>query len=283
MVYRRDFRNVKRKDSFFQRSSLTMILIILNVVLFLIFLLVLSVNESFLEFIAIKPSNFLTGGYLWTLLTSMFMHGGFFHLFVNMFSLFFLGSLAEKIIGRRRFFWLYLSSGIVGGLFFVLFAFLGQFVLRGDFIFGGMNDFAVGASGALFGILGVLAVILPKKEIYLIAGPIIVIVLQFLIGGFATGSTARVINFAATALIFIMIFAIFSSNLFLRKLAVPIRLPFWAAPIAAIVPLVAIGFFVKLPIGNTAHFGGLVVGLIYGAYLRSKYSKKVKMLNKIIR
>ena len=55
----------------------------------------------------------------------------------------------------------------------------------------------------------------------------------------------------------------FSMNLVIRRLALPLRLPFWIAPIIAIVPLFLIAAFVKLPIGNTAHLGGLVAGLIY--------------------
>jgi membrane associated rhomboid family serine protease len=34
------------------------------------------------------------------------------------------------------------------------------------------------------------------------------------------------------------------------------------------------------PIGNTAHFGGLVAGLAYGAYLRTKYKRKTRMISK---
>src|SRR3989344_2455966 len=210
------------------------------------------------------------------------MHGGLFHLFVNMFSLFFLGSLTERIIGRKRFFWFYLIAGIIGGLFFVGFAYFGQFIYRGDYVFGSVDDFAVGASGAIFGLLGVLATLLPKKKIFLIVGPLIVIVLQVLFEN-AFPSISGVVNIFGTILIFLMIFSMFSLNSSFRKISMPLSLSFWLAPIIAIVPLLIIGFFVKLPIGNMAHLGGLVSGLIYGAYLRSKYQRKVKMLNRMIK
>ena len=46
------------------------------------------------------------------------------HLFVNMFSLYFIGNFLEMIIGKKRFFWLYLISGLFAGLFFAFFAFV---------------------------------------------------------------------------------------------------------------------------------------------------------------
>ena len=282
MVYRRDFRRGAKMIRKRNRLSVTNMLIIVNVILFFIFMIFSLFYSNLIEFIAIKSSDILSGQHIWTIITSMFMHGGFFHLFVNMLSLFFLGSLAEQIIGRKRFFWFYMVAGIVGSLFFVLFAYFGTFFPRGDFIFGGVDDFAVGASGAIFGLLGILATILPKKKVYLIVGPLIVIVLQVLLSG-VIPSIANIINLVGGIIIFFMIFSLFSSNMALRRIAMPLSLPFWLAPIIAIIPLMVIGLFVKLPIGNTAHLGGLVVGLFYGAYLRNKYRQKVKLINKMIR
>ena len=275
MVYRR------RKKRFFERRSLTSLLIIINVVMFFLFWIFIAANSKLMDFIALNPFNVLSGISVWTIFSSMFMHGGIFHLFVNMISLFFLGSLVERVIGRKRYLWFYIIAGIVGSLFFVGFAYLGQSVPRGEFLFGGINDYAVGASGAIFGLLGILAVLLPKKEIYLIMGPLIVIVLQFAITPFVSESIAGTISLFSTMLIFLMIFAMFSPNPNFRKLAMSLKLQFWITPIVAIVPLVFIGYFVKLPIGNTAHFGGLVAGLIYGYYLRKKFSRKIKTLNRM--
>lgn len=282
MVYRRDFRRNNRRVGKRPILTITHTLIILNVVLFFIFLIFSLFYNNLINFIAVNPSLVLSGKYLWTIFTSMFMHGSFFHLFVNMLSLFFLGSLTEQIIGRKRFIWFYLIAGLVGSLFFVIFAYFGQFFLRGDFIFGGVNDSAVGASGAIFGLLGILATLLPRKKVYLIVGPLIVIVLQVLISGILP-SISNIVDIIGGILIFLMIFSLFSPNENLRKIAFPLSLPFWLAPIIAIVPLLIIGFFVKLPIGNMAHFGGLLIGLFYGAYLRNKYKQKVKLLNKVIR
>ena len=50
----------------------------------------------------------------WRLVTSMFLHANIWHLAVNMYSLYFAGSLLEQVIGRWRFALLYFGSGIAG-------------------------------------------------------------------------------------------------------------------------------------------------------------------------
>lgn len=70
----------------------------------------------------------------------MFLHSGFVHLAVNMLSLYFLGSFIEQAFGRGRFLALYLLSGISGGLAYLY--------------FGAFDAAVVGASGAIFGLLG---------------------------------------------------------------------------------------------------------------------------------
>ena len=97
----------RRKKSLFGSFSLTIILILINIIAFILFTILLGLNVP-LDYIAIKPSNIVQGKYLWTFVTSMFMHGGFFHIFANMFSLFFIGSLIEKILGTRRYFYFYM-------------------------------------------------------------------------------------------------------------------------------------------------------------------------------
>ena len=182
-------------------------------------------------FVALKPSDLLQGKYLWTLLTHMFVHAGFLHLLVNMFALFSLGSLCERIIGRKRFFWLYLLSGIfAGGLSAVLSGFFGTSAL-GTRIFGSPDIYMVGASGALFAVAGLFVILLPKIR-------------------------------------FSLIF-----------------LPFFSLPAYIMVPLLLAlmwiaTIFADLPIGNVAHFGGFLIGLLYGIYLRMTYRRKVEMLDR---
>jgi membrane associated rhomboid family serine protease len=231
------------------------------------------------NFIALSPINIFHGKYLWTLLTSMFMHANFFHLFVNMISLLFVGRFLEMLIGKKRFTIFYLVSGIIAGLFFSVLSYLfgvGDFGAR---IFGSPEIFAVGASGAIFAVAGVLSVLTPKKKVALIAGPIIAIILESILSYTTTNTTALgVVNVLVTAYIFACIFFMFSFNPKMIKITLPINMNFWFLPIAAIIPLFVIGFFFPLPIGNTAHLGGLICGLIYGFYLRMKFPNKLKML-----
>ncbi len=288
MVYRRDFRPQAKKGSFISKFSVTHLIIFINVAVFILLNIILFANPSLVNYVAMLPSALLQGKNIWTLLTSVFAHISFTHLFFNMFTLFFMGSLCERIVGRKRFIWFYLIAGIFAGLFFVGFAYLGQYFSGGNFLFGSVDVAGLGASGAIFGLIGLLAALIPRKKVYLIVGPLLVIVLQFVIGSFVSESVNNVINITSTFLIFLMIFSIFSSNAFFRKIAMPLSLPFWIAPVIAIVPLVIISYLlglkgITLPIGNMAHLGGLVAGLIYGVYLRGKYRQKVKLLNRMIK
>jgi membrane associated rhomboid family serine protease len=226
------YRNYRRRrKGFFKRMSLNNLLILINVVVFVVLFpfLVSGFGDTVINYVALNPELFFQG-FVWTLLTSMFMHGGFGHLFVNMVSMFFIGGLVERLIGKKRYLWFYFSAGIIAGLFFVVLAFVGQFVPGGERIFGGFDAFAVGASGALFGLGGLLAVLIPRLK-----------VLVFFI----------------------------------------LPMPMWLAMAVLMFGLWAISIASSLPIGNTAHFGGLVVGVVYGFYLRKRYSKKVRMLNKM--
>ena len=217
----------------------------------------------FVENFALTPSSILSFQNIWTIITSMFVHLSFFHLFANMFSLFFIGNFLERIIGRLRLFWVYMISGIIGGLFFV----------TSGFIFSN-NISGVGASGAIFGLLGVLAILVPYSRIYLITGPLVVLIFMILFPQFAA---------LGNILILVMIFAMFSFNSRLRAIAIPLEMPMWVLPIVAIVPLIVIGFYIPLPIGNSAHLGGLIVGLAYGFYLRKKFPRKTDLLRKHFR
>jgi len=95
--------------------------------------------DEVLDFGALVPAAVATGK-VWLLLSSMFLHSGFVHLALNMLSLYFLGSFVEQAFGKARFLALYLTSGLAGGIAYLY--------------FGTFDTPAVGASGAIFGILG---------------------------------------------------------------------------------------------------------------------------------
>lgn len=216
-----------------RQYSVTTWLIIINVAVFIIAFILMAFfePEEVFKYLAIQPNLFFSG-YIWTLITSMFMHANLTHLFVNMISLFFIGNFIEKLIGRKRYFWLYMISGIIAGLFFVFFAFyLGStnpesFPYR---IFGSPEIFAVGASGAIFALGGLLAILTPKLKVY--------------------------------------VFFILPMQMWFAM--VVLLLVLWAASIGA-----------GLPFGNTAHLGGLLVGVFYALYLKNKYKRKTAMIQK---
>ena len=93
------------------------------------------------------------------LITYQFLHGSVFHILVNALGLFFIGRALEPIIGRREIIGLYLVSGVVGAFFQLAFA----MILPAHFA-GPM----VGASGAVFGFLGVLSRLFPQREMFLL-------------------------------------------------------------------------------------------------------------------
>ncbi len=214
----------KKKRNIFGSLSVNTWIILANVIFFIAFFILMSTKILTLNHIALNPSNVLQGKYLWTFLTSMFMHSPnmIFHLFVNMLSLFFVGSLLQRILGQKRYLYFYLIAGLFAGLFFVLITYF--------FNPSALNTYAVGASGALFGLVGTLMLLTPNLPVYVMFVPI------------------------------------------------PIKLKY-AAP-GLLLALWGISAAADIPIGNTAHLGGLITGLIYGIYLRHNYRNKIKRIGK---
>jgi membrane associated rhomboid family serine protease len=89
-------------------------------------------------------------GEWWRLFTAMFLHASFFHLGVNMYSLYYVGSIMEQVIGRWRFLLLYLASGLAGS--------------AGALVLSPLTP-TVGASGAIFGVLGGLFILERRRHI----------------------------------------------------------------------------------------------------------------------
>src|SRR3990172_2267270 len=89
----------------------TVILIALNVIMFL---LELSAGEGFIQQFAFIPARFSESpaAYAYTVLTAMFLHGGWMHLFGNMLFLWIFGDNVEDRLGRLQFLLFYLLTGI---------------------------------------------------------------------------------------------------------------------------------------------------------------------------
>jgi len=227
----------KQRRSFFGNFSVTSLIIWISVGFFIVCILFKMFVPDFFNYIALKPDFFMNGKYPWTILTHIFMHAPgvipflSFHLLINMFVLFSLGGMMEKIIGKKRFLWFYLISGLIAGLLFVFLSYFFGNTELGARIFGSSVISAVGASGAIFAIAGLFMVLTPR--------------LKFMI----------------------------------------IFLPFFSLPAYLMIPLVLFGTWLissstGFPIGNTAHFGGFLCGIIYGLYLRKKYPRRTQMLNR---
>ncbi len=152
------------------KLSVNVQLIIFTSLVSVISLIVMSFFPGSVAFVALQPASILKGQVLWTLISHIFVHGSLIHLFVNMFVLFSLGSLSEKIIGGKRFLWFYILSGIFAGLLSVILAgFFGYGI--GAQIFGSPDVYMVGASGAIFAIAGLFVVILPRLRFSIIFLP----------------------------------------------------------------------------------------------------------------
>jgi membrane associated rhomboid family serine protease len=108
-------------------------------------------------------------GEWWRLLTSAFLHGGIIHLGFNMLMLWWIGAPVEQAIGRGRFLLLYLVSGLAGSA--------GALILE-------PNAITVGASGAIFGILGA-ALVFESQRNYVLGGSALSIVVLNLVLSFA--------------------------------------------------------------------------------------------------
>jgi membrane associated rhomboid family serine protease len=92
----------------------------------------------------------LSSGMLWQFVTYQFVHATFFHLFVNMLGLWFVGRAMEQVWGTRKFVALYLLCGVAGGLLQLL-------VDPGPTL--------VGASGAVCGLIAAFSTMYPRMEI----------------------------------------------------------------------------------------------------------------------
>jgi len=107
--------------------------------------------DTFLYYLTPSPATVLARP--WTLLTSIFAHGGFAHLLVNVIVLFSLGPVLEMRIGRKRFVYLFLGAGILAGAAQLL-------VIPSNIV-------VLGASGAILGVLGTLTVLIPRLPVLL--------------------------------------------------------------------------------------------------------------------
>lgn len=140
----------------FQRTTpIVLNLIIINALVYLVQYLFDGPEEKITRILALFPYN-TTYFKPYQLVTHMFAHGGFFHLFFNMFVLWMFGSLLERAWGPKRFLIFYFICGIAAGITHLALE----------------NVPAVGASGAIMGLFAAFAYLFPNTELIIFPIPV---------------------------------------------------------------------------------------------------------------
>ncbi len=118
--------------------------------IFLIFFIQL-LSDKFTQLFLLNSDSY---SQIWRFFTAIFLHGNFIHLIYNIFALALFGSVLEKLIGSRRFLFAFFITGILANLISVNF-----------------YDNSLGASGAIFGIIGTLILIRPLMIVWAFSLP----------------------------------------------------------------------------------------------------------------
>lgn len=177
-----DRENKKFSEVFSPKKIIfTNLIIFICVVMFIVCFLfggnILSFNPNLLALLGANNILLVRSGQIWRLITCAFLHVGLIHLIVNMYSLMVLGTQVETFIGKWKFLFIYLMSALGSSLF--------------SLVFSDTNIVAVGASGAIFGLMGALLYFGYHYRLYLrdaLRNQIIpIIFLNLLIGFLASG------------------------------------------------------------------------------------------------
>lgn len=133
----------EEKNKLYERTFMkkpliiTYALIIINVIIYVISLVgLLNINDFSMSYTAIRAGEW------WRIITAAFFHNGAIHLFCNMYSLYIIGTQLETVLGKIKFSSVYLISAIVASLF--------------SAVLHGVGVASVGASGAIFGLMGAM-------------------------------------------------------------------------------------------------------------------------------
>ena len=122
------------------------------------------------------------------IVTHMFAHGGFFHILLNMYALWMFGTVLEKVWGPKRFLIFYLACGLAAGV--------AQMFLS--------NAPAIGASGAIMGLLAAFGYLFPNTQFFIIPIPVplkakylvMIVAALDLFGEFQSGGPDNIAHFA---------------------------------------------------------------------------------------
>ena len=178
-------------NTYFKTPPLVINLLIINVLVFMAqYFLPEATSNSMTDLFAL---HFWQSSYFqpWQLLTYMFMHGGWEHLFFNMFALWMFGRILEYDLGNRRFLIFYLVCGVGAALIqlgvnWIEVAMVKRELIGNPMLIGKLLQMVdvptVGASGAIFGVLLAFGMLHPNDRIMLIFPPIPMKAKYFVIG-----------------------------------------------------------------------------------------------------
>ncbi len=136
--------------------SIVTILIIINVAIYVLAHFSGTLLEIFFTLGSLEGAAVMRGQ-VWRLLTAQYLHANDFHIFINMLGLHFLGRPLERMWSARRFFAIYTLCGLAGNVFYT--------VLSSRGVISPTMP-AVGASGCIYGLLGIVAVLFPHATVY---------------------------------------------------------------------------------------------------------------------
>jgi membrane associated rhomboid family serine protease len=194
-------------------SKIAVFLYLIIAVNILVFLQSITSPEAYNQLIetsSLVPEQIMKGKNLWTLVTSMFLHADIIHIALNMFFLLLSGDLVERELGNFRFLGLYLACGVIAGLFH-------------SYLNSASTVPAIGASGAIFGVLAALAILFPFRWLLKLFGfipipmPAIIFVFVTILTETAYVSSGIVENVAHTAHVGGFLAGVFLTLLFVPK------------------------------------------------------------------
>lgn len=180
---------------FKQMPPVTKNLLVINCI---VYLAQLVAEQRGIDLPGMLGLHFAAAGdfHAWQLVSYMFLHGGFTHLFFNMFSLWMFGRIIEGTMGSRRFLLYYFVCGIGAGVCQEIWQ-AGEFYLTGMHEYGfvtapghlpvPMSEYlnrwtTIGASGACYGILLAFGMTFPNERIMLLIPPIPMKAKYFVVG-----------------------------------------------------------------------------------------------------
>jgi membrane associated rhomboid family serine protease len=130
-------------------------IIFLNILVYGLWFL-LDFKFMYLNFLV--STSHLQAGFYWTLITSVFSHNMFFHLLINMFILRGFGTVLLQVLKLKRFLFFYVTAGIVSSL---------GHCLASSYLLGDPSLPALGASGAISGLLVLFSFLFPREKLLL--------------------------------------------------------------------------------------------------------------------